>query len=92
MLLEKQFQTFIYSFVFGIFFNFMFNLNYRILFSSKKIFKVIVNIVFVAIHTLIYFIFLKIINSGVFHIYFLMFLIIGFLFGNYYFRKLRKIV
>lgn len=90
MSLEVQFQTFIYSFFFGTFFSFMFNLNYRVLFSSRGIFKIIINVLFIVIHVLLYFIFLKMINSGVLHIYFLLFILIGFLFGNFYTKKIRK--
>jgi len=90
MSLEVQIQSLIYSFVFGVFFSYTVNLNYRYLFSSKKVFKIIMNLLFVLVHVLLYFILLRKINSGVLHIYFLLMIIFGFLFGNYYSRKIRK--
>jgi len=90
MSLEVQLQSFIYSFVFGFFFSFTVNLNYRYLFSGKKVMKIIMNLLFIFVHVLLYFILLKMINSGVLHIYFLGFVLLGFGFGNYYTKRVRK--
>lgn len=90
MSLEVQIQSLIYSFVFGIFFSYTMNLNYRYLFSSTKLIRIIINLLFVLVHVLFYFILLKMINSGVLHIYFLIVFILGFCFGNYYSKKLRR--
>lgn len=90
MSLEVQIQSFIYSFVFGFFFNFIFNLSYKYLFSSGKIIKVLLNVLFVIASSLLYFVFLMIVNSGVLHIYFLLFVVMGFIFGNYYFKRNRR--
>ena len=90
MSLEVQIQSLIYSFVFGIFFSYTINLNYRYLFSSTKVFKIIINFLFILVHVLLYFILLKMINSGVLHIYFLLVMLIGVLFGHYYSKRLRK--
>lgn len=90
MSLEVQLQSLIYSFVFGVFFSYTVNLNYRCLFSSRRFVKLIINLLFVLVHVLLYFILLKLINSGVLHIYFFMVLVIGFLFGNYYSKKIRR--
>lgn len=90
MSLEVQIQSFIYSFAFGIFFSFMINFHYRFLFSGKRSFRLVFNLLFVVVHVMLYFLFLKMINSGVIHIYFLMMIFVGFLFGNYYTKKIRK--
>lgn len=82
MTLEVQIQSMIYSFVYGLFFSFLLNLNYRILFSSKKIIKVIFNFLFILNNVFLYFILLRYINQGVVHSYFLLLIVLGFVLGN----------
>ena len=51
--------------------------------NGKLLYKIFINFLFVFDNCLLYFIILKIINNGMFHIYFLFLLILGYLFGNY---------
>lgn len=90
MLLKVQFQSLIYSFVYGFFFSILLNINYKYLFDSKKIKKIIFNIIFILDNSLLYYILLKYINNGVVHIYFFIMIILGFILGNYYSKKIRK--
>lgn len=84
-----QIQSLVYSFVYGYFFSFVLNLNYQFLIAKHVIVRVLTNLFFVIDNVLLYFILLKVINSSVFHIYFLFALILGFLYGNRYTKKVR---
>lgn len=90
MSLEVQIQSLIYSFVYGYFFSFLVNLNYKYLFKSKFVFKIIINILFILDNVLFYYIILKYINKGIIHPYFIIMIILGFLFGNIYSSKIRR--
>lgn len=84
-----QIQSLVYSFVYGYFFSFLLNWNYHFLMAKHIIVRVLINLFFVIDNVLLYFILLKIINSSVFHIYFLFMIILGFLYGNNYTKKMR---
>ena len=88
--LEIQIQSLVFSLVFGMFFSLLFNLFYKYLFRGKFIFKLLINLFFVIVNTLLYFGLLCIINEGIIHLYFLIMLIIGFFVGNIKTRKIRK--
>lgn len=90
MVLEIQIQSLIFSFVFGLFFSLVYNLIYKHLYSGRLIFRVFINLIFVITNIIIYFIFLKIMNNGIIHTYFLIMLIIGFIVGNIKTRVIRK--
>jgi len=90
MVLEVQLQSLIYSFVYGFFFSFLLNINYKYLFNSTNFYKIIINILFILDNVLLYYILLRLINNGVIHIYFLLMIVLGFMFGNYYTKKIRR--
>lgn len=90
MVLEVQLQSLIYSFVYGFFFSFLLNINYKYLFNSTSIYKIIINILFILDNVLLYYIILRYINNGVIHMYFLLMIVFGFVFGNYYTKKIRR--
>lgn len=87
MELGIQLKTLIFSFAYGILFSYLLKLNYKYLFDSKLVYKIIITILFVFNTCLLYFLGLRLINNGVFHVYFLLILIIGYLFGNYLLNK-----
>lgn len=86
MNLELQMHTILFSFLFGIFFSFFLTLNEKYIYNENKIIKIIVTFLFVMINVLLYFIFLKKINNGIFHPYSFLLITIGFFVGE----KLRK--
>ena len=91
MTLGVQIQSFIFSFVFGFLFSYGLNLLYKRLFTGKIIFQIIWNFLFVVGSCLIYFYFMKIINHASIHIYFLGMTLIGYLVGNLFSSRVRKI-
>ncbi len=89
MNLEIQIQSLIYSFVYGLFFSYLLNLNYRILFMSRRLIQIFANFFFVLDNVFLYFILLRYINQGIFHTYFFLLLILGFIVGNTVTKKIR---
>ena len=83
MNIKLQIITLLFSFLYGIFFSFFLSLNYKFIYSDKKIFKTIISFLVVIISVLIYFIILKKINNGIFHIYEILCIILGFIFENW---------
>lgn len=90
MNLEIQIQSLIFSLVFGMFFSLMFNLFYKRLFCGKLILRVVTNLIFITINTLLYFEILRMINNGIIHLYFIIAMIIGFVLGNVKTKVIRK--
>lgn len=86
--LNIQIKSLIYSFFYGIIFSILTNLNYKFIFYSKPIFKFILNILFVLDNVFLYFIFLRIINDGIIHYYFIVSLVLGYLSVNKMSHKL----
>ena len=87
MELSIQLQVLTVSFAYGIFFSYLLKIQYKFLFESKLFYKILLTVLFVFDNCLLYFLFLKLINHGIFHPYFLFLLVIGYLFGNYLVRK-----
>lgn len=87
MELSIQLQVLTVSFVYGIFFSYLLKMQYKFLFESKLFYKIVLTVFFVFDNCLLYFLILKLINHGIFHPYFLLLLIIGYLFGNYLVKK-----
>lgn len=85
-----QLQVFIVSFVYGILFAYILKLEYHVLFDSKIWYQALLTILFILDNCLLYFLILKTINHGIFHIYFLFMLILGFLFGNYLLNRKKQ--
>lgn len=87
MELSIQLQVLTVSFVYGILFSYLVQMQYRFLFESKRFYKIIITMLFVFDNSLLYFLILKTINHGIFHIYFFILLVLGYLFGNYLVKK-----
>lgn len=79
--LKTQIISFLFSFIFGIIFSVCTNLNYKYLFCKKKIFQIIITIIYVVDASLAYFLIIRIINEGVIHSYFLLSVALGFFIG-----------
>ena len=90
MPLNIQIISLLFSFVFGIFFSFFLDLNHKIIYSTKKIIKLIGTTLVVFLSVLIYFICLLKINNATFHPYELIMIILGFLLENFIKNKIKK--
>lgn len=88
--LNIQLKTIAFSFLYGCFFSFILNLNYKYIYYSKGIKKLLINIFFVIDNVLLYFIGLRYINNGIFHFYFLLSILLGFISVNKVSNRLLK--
>jgi len=82
MALNLQLKALIVSFVYGIMISYLIKMQYRYLFSGKFILQIVVDSLFVFDIFLVYFLMLRYINNGAFHIYFLLLIIVGYVLGN----------
>lgn len=80
---KLQIITFIFSFIYGFLYYYLVRLNNLLIKNNKTIIKYLDNTLFTLDTVLIYVIINYKINSGYFHIYFIIVLIIGFIFANY---------
>ena len=90
MSLNIQINSLIFSFAFGIFFSLFLDLNYKIIYNSKKIIKIIGTFLVIFSSVLIYFIILLNINNATFHLYELIMIILGFYIENLIKNKIKK--
>jgi len=88
MSLDIQIKTIVVSFLFGIYFSIFLNLNYKIIHSKKEFIKLIGTLVIIIVNVLLYFLILQKINNGVFHIYEILCILVGFILE----KKLHKYV
>lgn len=82
MNIKIQITTLLFSFLYGIFFSFFLSLNYKFIYSNKKIFRTAISFLVVVVSVLIYFIILKKINYGIFHIYEILMISLGVIVEN----------
>lgn len=88
MILKVQIYSFLYSFFYGIFVFILLEVNYKLLYTGKVIYKIIVSFLFVMFISLLYFYGLVRINNGIIHIYFLMMLFTGYMLSFVIYRKI----
>lgn len=81
MELSIQLQALTVSFVYGILFSYLIKIQYLYLFESKLYYKILITTLFIFDNCLLYFLILRMINNAMFHIYFLLLIILGYLFG-----------
>ncbi len=91
MSLDLQIKSLFISFLFGSFFSCFFNLNYRILFTKKKVIRLISNILFALIMSLSYFLLLKKMNEAILHPYYFFPFCLGFFIFFPKTKKFRKL-
>ena len=78
MKLNVQIYSLIFSFIFGCIFNFVLDFFNKIT-SKRKIFsKIVLSLLFVIAISILYFIGLLNINNGYLHVYFLIFIMVGY--------------
>lgn len=90
MNIKLQIITLLVSFFYGIFFSFFIGLNYKYIYSDKKVFKIIISFLIIIIGVLLYFIILRNINYGIFHIYEILAIILGFVVENWFVGFIAK--
>jgi len=88
--IKLQIVTLLVSFFYGIFFSFFLSLNYKFIYNDKKIVKIIMSFLIVIISVLLYFIILRKINYGIFHIYEILSIIMGFIIENWFSSIIAK--
>lgn len=85
MILIYQIKSLSLSFIYGIFFAFTLFKFRNILFNNKKIFNIILNLLFMIDHVLLFFILIRFIDNSKLHIYMFPVFILGIIFYRYYF-------
>ena len=89
MILEKQILSILYSFVFGIVFFIFLEINFKLLYSGKILYRIIISFLFVIFFSLLYFLGLLKINNGIMHIYFYICLFTGYLLSFVIYNKMN---
>ena len=87
MSLITQIKSLLFSFVFGILLSILITLFDKIIYHKKMLFQILNTFLISIFSCLIYFIFIKKINYGVIHFYFILILLIG-LFLDVYILKI----
>lgn len=90
MKLDIQISLIIFSFFYGIVFSIFLNVNYKLLHHKNIIIKYITTAVCTAISVIIYFKGIQKISYGIFHIYSIFLIIIGFTVENILQRIIEK--
>ena len=88
---KLQLWSLLASFLYGIFFFITSKFNFEIINNKDKIFKFILNILYILNIVLLYIILMYKINKGIFHLDFLILVIIGYLFSYFLFWKFNFI-
>lgn len=81
--LEIQIMTFAASFVFGIITFLLYKISKKFIVNINNIMRFLVSIIFIIDLVLLYFLMLRTINDGVFHIYFALVSFVGVFIANY---------
>ncbi len=92
MILKEQIVAIIFSFIYGGILSVLYNFNYNILFSERKIIKIIFNIIFILDLVLIYFLIMRKINNAIIHPYFYLFIVVGFFVFFNFSKSLRSLI
>ena len=86
MILKIQIYSLLFSYLYGLIFYFLVRLNKKYLYNNKLSF--VIDILFVIDNVLLYFIILRYINNGIFHIYFSLMIILGFTTSHFIDKKI----
>lgn len=89
MILKIQIFSLIYSFIYGIILFILLEINYKFLYESKMVYRIIVSFLFVMLVSLFYFYGLMKINNGILHIYFFIAEFTGYLLSFVIYRKIN---
>lgn len=89
MILKIQIYSLLFSFFYGIFVFFLLEINYKLLYTGKIIYRIIISFLFVMFISLLYFYGLLKINNGIIHIYFLIAMFTGYVLSFVAYRKIH---
>lgn len=87
MNLKVQLISLFFSFFYGICFYVATGLNRKFLFTGKRMSRIIFTLIYIIDFSLLYFIIISIINSGILHIYFLLSFVFGFFVTKLFLNK-----
>lgn len=87
MPLVLQLKSLIISYIFGIILSYLIKIFYKFLFNTTGFSKIFINFIFVLAIYFSYFFLLYKISYGVYHIYFLFCIILGYLNGYFLIKK-----
>lgn len=90
MKLDTQISLIIFSLIYGFFFSLFLDLNYKFLHHKNKIIKYLSTGFCISINVYIYFIGIQKINYGIFHIYSILLIILGFVLENILYKAIEK--
>jgi len=88
MPIDVQLKSLLFSLFYGLLFSIMLRINYKYMYKGPLILKILINLFFVMDNVLIYFIFLKKLNEGIVHTYFLLMILLGFVIMELLFKKI----
>lgn len=74
-----QIKSILMSFGYGIVFFILVSVNYKFLYCKGLGLKIIINMLFILVNVIFYFMLLRLVNNGVVHIYFLFSILGGYL-------------
>lgn len=77
MTLITQIKSLLFSFCFGVFFSFAISMFEKIIYHKKIVYQIINTFLISIFFCLLYFIFIKKINFGIIHIYFILMVLLG---------------
>ena len=80
--LFTQIKVLLFSFSYGVLFYYLVKIQKNLLFNSKTIIKIILSSLLIFNSIMIYYFLLVFLNNGIFHIYFIFSIILGFISGN----------
>lgn len=86
-----QLWCFLFSFIYGIFFGLSSYFHLKIIDKFSLIFKLLISIVYIIDIVLGYILLMYYLNFGIFHFYFFIFILIGYLLSLYFTKKCKKI-
>lgn len=91
MSLDIQIYTILISFFFGVYFFFFLKLNKKLIFHKNRIFSLLYTLFIFILNTIFYFWILLKINDGIFHIYEILCLLLGYMITKYIIDKYTKL-
>lgn len=91
MSLDIQIYTILISFSFGVYFFFFLKLNKKLIFHKNKLFSFLYTLFIFILNTIFYFWILLKINDGIFHIYEILCLLLGYMITKYIIDKYTKL-
>ena len=89
MILKVQIFSILYSFFYGILFFILLEVNYKLLYSGKLLYRIIISFLFVIFISLLYFWGLLKVNNGIIHVYFLIAMFTGYLLSFVIYKKIN---